>query len=490
MIEPVFVFILKSVMCSALLMAYYLLVLKNAKMYTFNRFYLLGTAILSIVLPLVKLKVPGVDAVTVPDIPILGITGTGTEIAFTETTGHTLLNWQLLLAIAYSLVSASLMLILIINIQRVYAIKKKGAQQRKEGFVLVLTDDKHAPFSFMNLLFWPSNLQQDSVEGSRILRHEMAHINQLHTLDKIFMQLVIAACWINPFNWFIKKELWLQHEFLADEHAIENGDSELFARVLLYGAANHLNVSIVNSFFQSPIKRRLLMLTKSGKNTRSLLRSFLSIPILLTAVFLLSANTQKTAAVSRSHKKILLVLDAAHGGKDAGGKGIYGDEEKDITLAICKKIVSLSKEYNVKIVTTRDEDTYPTLEERIQKCNSTEGAIFLSVHVNQSSAVRDNTYQLGVNPKGLHYDQSILLASSIAYKLKGQKLPVEIVDHSMAYILRENKRPAILIECGNLDDIANIARLKDEAQTEKLCRNLLSGIVDYSARLEKQSVKK
>jgi N-acetylmuramoyl-L-alanine amidase len=90
-----------------------------------------------------------------------------------------------------------------------------------------------------------------------------------------------------------------------------------------------------------------------------------------------------------------------------------------------------------------------------------------------------------VNPKSGQYGKTMLLASSIAARLKGQKLPVEVVDHSMSYILRENKRPALLIECGNLDDADNIALLKDEVRTETLCRNILSGIVDYNTRSTK-----
>lgn len=224
------------------------------------------------------------------------------------------------------------------------------------------------------------------------------------------------------------------------------------------------------------------MLTRPDKDSYGFWRSVLSIPVLLTAILLLAANA-KTSTALPSPKKIVVVLDAAHGGNDAGGKSAYGYLEKDFTLALCQKMAALSAEYNIEIITTRTADIFPTLQERVQKSNRSNADVFLSVHINQSSAVRDNTYQIGVNPKSRQYSKSMLLASSIANKLKGQKLPVEVVDHSMAYILRENKRPALLIECGNLDDADNIALLKDAARTETLCRNILSGIVDYNSRL-------
>lgn len=226
------------------------------------------------------------------------------------------------------------------------------------------------------------------------------------------------------------------------------------------------------------------MLTQ-GRSGYGFLRRFLSVPVFLMAVFLMAAKTGQPAKVVRSPKKIVMVLDAAHGGEDAGGKGIYGDQEKDITLAISKKLVALSGEYNIEMITTRDADVYPTLEERLQTSNKTEDAIFLSVHVNKSTPgnVVGNSYELGVNPKGKNYDKSRLLASAIASKLKTQKLPVEVVDQRSAYIIRENRHPALLIECGNLDDADNMALLSDEARTEALCRNILSGIVDYNAKL-------
>jgi N-acetylmuramoyl-L-alanine amidase len=119
------------------------------------------------------------------------------------------------------------------------------------------------------------------------------------------------------------------------------------------------------------------------------------------------------------------------------GKSVYGYQEKDLTLSICKKLVALSKEYNIEIITTRDNDAAYTLEERLNKSNSTDASVFLSVHLKKSTTTdsRDNSYELGINPKSSNYSKSILLASAIASKLKTQALPVNVVDHGKAYII-------------------------------------------------------
>lgn len=483
MIASILSFCLKSSLCSGVFAAYYLLALKNAQINRFNRVYLLSAVFLSLVLPFSHFELFSISQVAVPDFPILRISGTGADEVSVHSPAAQTFDWQLIFAAAYLSVSAAIVLILAAKTISVYRLQRQGQKIKEDGYLLVKTDDPRAPFSFMHLLFWPVHMRQDGPEAKGILLHELAHIRQRHTFDKVLMQLMLAACWLNPFNWLLKKELWLQHEFLADRCAVKDGDSETFARMLLYTVSNTFNRSIISPFFQSPVKRRLSMLTQTGKNTFGLMRRFMAIPVLLVAVFLLSTKT-KSPKASRAAKPIVLVLDAGHGGKDNGARSIDGQLEKDMTLAICKKLVALSDEYNIKVISTRTEDSYPTLEERVRISNSADDAIFLSIHLNKSTEKdpRDNSYELGVNKNNKNYDKSILLASSIANKLKTQQVPVKLVDHSMIRVVRENKHPALLIECGNIDDADNIAMLKDEGRSEALCREILSGIVDYSAK--------
>jgi N-acetylmuramoyl-L-alanine amidase len=484
MIASILTFSLKSAICSAVFVGYYLLALRKAQMNGFNRIYLLSAALLSILLPFTTFRLLNIAPAIMQDFPLLSVTGIGTEEAIAPITATARsFNWQVAISGAYFAVAIALGMRIVARFAWVYSLKKKGEKTTIDGLQLIKTDTPRAPFSFMNMLFWPKHMRHDSPEGNDILMHELAHIRQRHTLDKIIMELILAICWLNPFNWLIKKELWLQHEFLADKYAIKDGDGKAFAKMLLYSVSHSARRSILNPFFQSPVKRRLEMLTQTVQCSHATLRRFMSIPILLGALVLTSADIENTTA-AKGEKKIVLVLDAAHGGEDAGGKSIYGQQEKDITLALCKKMVLLSKEYNIEIVTTRFEDVSYTLDERVNTSNNTQDAIFLSLHVNKSTnaGVRSNDYELGINPNGKEYDKSRLLASSIANRLKAQKLAVKVADHSKVYVIRNNQHPALLMECGNLDDADNIALLSDEKQKEKLCRNILSGIVDYNTQ--------
>jgi hypothetical protein len=303
MIGSILIFSLKSMICSGIFMAYYLLALKNAQINSFNRIYLLTAALLSLVLPFAHFEIMSIGPAAVPNFPLLAISAIGADEAFTQAATSPAFNWQMALVAVYITVAIAMVLKIAAKYAWVFYLKTKGQEIRKDGFMLIKTDSPLAPFSFMNMLFWPTHMRQDSPEGKGMLMHELAHIRQHHTLDKIFIQLILAACWINPFNWLIKKEVWLQHEFLADRYAIKDGNSETFARMLLYSVTNTSNRSIISPFFQSPVKRRLIMLTQSARSSYSVLRRFLSIPVLLIPMVLLAAPVKKATHAVRSAKK-------------------------------------------------------------------------------------------------------------------------------------------------------------------------------------------
>lgn len=95
-----------------------------------------------------------------------------------------------------------------------------------------------------------------------------------------------------------------------------------------------------------------------------------------------------------AHQKIVrtIVIDAGHGGRDAGAKGAYS-YEKDICLAISLKLQKeLAKELpDVKLVMTRTNDSYPALHTRANLANSSKGDLFVCVHVNSAPPRKHST---------------------------------------------------------------------------------------------------
>ena len=96
-----------------------------------------------------------------------------------------------------------------------------------------------------------------------------------------------------------------------------------------------------------------------------------------------------------------IVIDAGHGGKDPGAVGYRGTKEKDIALDVAKRLEKkLSKNMNVRIIMTRDEDVFLRLSERTKIANESNGNLFISIHTNAAEDRRASgfeTFLIGPN---------------------------------------------------------------------------------------------
>ena len=155
------------------------------------------------------------------------------------------------------------------------------------------TNLESAPFSFFRDLFWKNSILLNSDLGRQILKHEMVHIEQKHTYDKVFMELATGIFWINPIFWLIKKEINLIHEYLADNKAVKHMDTKAFAQMLL---ASHFSGTVIpatSPFLSSNLKKRLKMLQKP-KTRFGYAHRILALPIVFTLVLSLIHISEPT----------------------------------------------------------------------------------------------------------------------------------------------------------------------------------------------------
>lgn len=277
--------LIRSELISGLMLAYYLGVLRNRKLHAFNRVWLLTALLASLVLPLIHVNFLTWHSAAPPQ-AITSIQAHAADAkAFPVMT---------VIFIAGAVVSALLLSILIIRIRRVYRLKRGHHVQRLEGCMLIEIQDRRAPFSFLKNLFWQEGADIHDPFHRKILDHELAHIRGGHTLDILFAQTLSAVLWMNPFYWLIRQELFMVHEFIADDASIAAGDTETFARMLLqaYDDGRYLDPS--HHFFHSPIKRRLLMISSSKSPSRW--RMAMALPIVLAVMALACSKEQSAPA--------------------------------------------------------------------------------------------------------------------------------------------------------------------------------------------------
>lgn len=474
--------LLKSVMCSAVLLTYYWVFLRNRRLHQYNRFFILLSVAASVLLPFLHIEwiISSTKAPENPVFKMLEIAGNGApENEPAEGSGHFFSISQILILL-YSLVILAFLIMMITKILGVYRLKRKYNSIPHDHFLLIVTPLEKAPFSFMNMLFWKDNIDMESSSGQQILKHELVHIHQKHTLDKLFLQLATAVFWINPFLWLLQKELSVVHEFIADEEAVKDNDTEVFALMLLQAHYGNSFREIVHPFFQSPVKRRLVMLQKIKNLNHAAMRKFMMLPLLALTTFLVSFDL-KEASVVKANKKIILAIDAGHGGKDKGATGTDGVLEKELTLKVSNKLASLAKAYNIDAVKIRRGDDYPTLKERPAIANDEGAELFLSIHINKDDNRQELPYEMIVNERNGYMSKSKLLASALASRLSSQDVKTILMQKHLV-VLEHADMPAVLLELGNITNEKQIAVIQNETTLEQLCRNILSGIVDYQNR--------
>lgn len=282
--------------------------LRNKQFHQYNRFYLLGTVILSWIIPLAKIEFwNGTVHQEMPAIKLLKVVATG-DAFVEESLKSAWVTWDFNLAalVIFSLISGGLFITLITGIVRIGVLIRSNPNKSRNNIHFIFTEAKGTPFSFFKYIFWNKNIDLQTEEGKHILRHELTHVQENHSADKIFLHIVLVGGWLNPFFWLMRKELNMIHEFIADQKAISDGDTGSFSAMLLKTAYQQHFFSLANSFFHSPIKRRLIMFTTSKKPSYSYLRRLMILPLLCFVIvfFAFKSKGQNSYKQQDSESKV------------------------------------------------------------------------------------------------------------------------------------------------------------------------------------------
>jgi BlaR1 peptidase M56 len=290
-------FLLKSVVISGLFTAYYMIALRNKKIHRYNRFYLIATMLISLIAPLFNLSLYDLP------MPFASDLAAGQSAA---ATGSQLISDHLpaILLLAVAGIPGILLLTrFFLKIGWVITMKMKFKSTRIDGVNLIQTPLNEAPFTFLNNLFWKQGISLHDEDGARIYRHELVHIREKHSIDKLFFQFIVCICWMNPFYRIMRDELNMIHEFLADAAAVREGDTESFARMLLHAYNKRIYRTPYHSFSGSPVKRRLTMIANPGQISTYHTRRLLIIPISLMAFALLSFTISQVPDTAKQAAK-------------------------------------------------------------------------------------------------------------------------------------------------------------------------------------------
>ncbi len=480
-------YLLKVIICSGILCGYYYLALRNKIFHRWNRFYLLAAVVLSLIVPVMKINIfqsPGEGNGAV--VNMLKTINSSDEIIIEYSRHNGLqLSSENIISGIYLLITLAFLSIFFLALYKIYRLTKIYPGTKMKGISFISTDAKGTPFSFFNSIFWNNAIDIYSRQGQQIFNHEIAHVKEKHSYDKVFMNILLIFFWMNPFFWLIRKELSMIHEFIADKEALEDSDINAFAEMILQTVYPGQQFLLTNNFFHSPLKRRITMFTKNKNPKVNYLSRLLVLPLAAIVFF---AFTLKMKTIDSSGfyngKTITVVIDAGHGGEDNGAIAADGLKEKDINLSIAKKIAELNTNDHIKILLSRDNDKLIPLKERVEFAEKNHSDLFISIHTNASDDGNLNENGFSVSIDKNNSDKNKLLASALIQELKKSYTTDDFVGlrKNGVWVLDHNICPAALIECGYLTYPADEAFITNNHNQEKIARNVLDAIEKYAAQ--------
>ena len=302
-------FLIKSGICLAALLLFYYLVLRKENMFSFNRYFLLGSMVFSLLVPVLTFPsfFPSIDGSGQKVLVEFQKVFLENDIQYPNEESRVLdpkvvkpmeksssVDWYWILGLVYMLGVLFFLMRFIFQIMGLAKLIRKGSVVAKEKYKLVQLSQETLPFTFLNYLFVNEITYLRSGIEPAILKHELTHIREKHSLDILFVEVLKIIFWFNPLFLLYKKAIQLNHEFLADR-AVIAGSLEVFqyqklliSKVLgeefVYNLSSPINYSVT--------KNRLIMMRKHTSKRKSL---FLKVGLIPVLTLLLGAFSQSAA---------------------------------------------------------------------------------------------------------------------------------------------------------------------------------------------------
>ncbi|MEL6250845.1 MAG: M56 family metallopeptidase [Bacteroidota bacterium] len=269
------VYLFKTTLLSFLFWGFYQLILRQEKILMFNRFFLLFSATVSFIIPF-----------WISQTTYLSISNS--PLPTTETEG-----WMYIASLQedpkihiedllWGIYAIGFVCMLVRFGKKLYPIVnliREGNQTPKKGYTQVFHPKTQEAFSFLHFIFLPG-----SGDIALLLKHELAHVKQKHSLDILWIEFLHCLAWLNPVIILFKRAMRLNHEFLADQAVTRDLLSpEPYVHLILEKASILKNPLLVSPMHIGQTKARFEMIFTSNKKVMNTLKQVLSFLLILAS---------------------------------------------------------------------------------------------------------------------------------------------------------------------------------------------------------------
>jgi len=279
-------YLFKSIVILTLFYLVYFIFLRKDTLFTAKRHFLLSGIVAALALPFLEFT-----KTIYKEAPVFnGAMASNYSFVNTplEAPSETILMvdwWQVALSV-YVIGAVIMGIRLVLQFLSLRKLIRTYPSEKQEKYTFVKVDEAIAPFSFFRyIVFNPTSHSEEELH--MILKHEEVHVSQWHSLDIIVANLARILQWINPFSWLYKKSLEENLEFIADNETVARIPSKKEYQLTLVKSSSSLYApAITTQFYQSFIKKRIIMLNKNMSNRRNIWKLSIVLPAL--ALFLWS----------------------------------------------------------------------------------------------------------------------------------------------------------------------------------------------------------
>ncbi len=281
-------FLLKSSVSLLVFYGIYFLLLRNIKTFGFNRYYLLFSLLVSIVIPFIHIQTD-IYAPVYPTIQDISAIANGFVLQenVTGQSGQNMFTAANIVSFVYFLISAILFIRLIRNLYSLTKKIRKSDRLTGPQKNILLVPEKTLPYSFFNNIFINRSDYKKGKIDHELMLHENVHCHQFHSLDILIIELIKIILWFNPVIWLYKKDMQLNHEYLADEGVLSGCDLSSYQQTILKLVFRNNSTYLASNFNYSLTKKRLIMMKKNN-SSHTIVRKVAVVTMAMILVFSIS----------------------------------------------------------------------------------------------------------------------------------------------------------------------------------------------------------
>ena len=340
-----------SVIHIALLLGYWFF-LRKERQYAKMRFYLIGSTLLALAIPLLKLPNLFFNNEPADAIPMEAISLDAITIApqaDTSPWSYDLIIW------IYIGISVFFLLKFLSGVFYLIYLERQSMRAEFNDLEIRKVRGIKGSFTFFNWIFLSAEIDPHQQDYKVILNHEKAHATLGHTYDLMFFELFKVCFWWLPTAWIIIKEIKKIHEYQADAAALKSCDVDQYSSILISSTLKTNGMTLASSFHDGLILKRLTAMKQQAKNVSPWKLIVLSALCVLLVIVFACSEEKPDASLSESQTQgeIFTIVEAQPEFQN-GPEAFYGYIRKEINYPLQARQAGVEGSIDVQFVVEKD----------------------------------------------------------------------------------------------------------------------------------------